>query len=137
MKDARILLLGMSYKRGVGDIRESPSLRIMELLESKGALVMYHDPYVPRVQRNGHSMTSVSICREILSAQDCVVLVTDHGYDLGLLLSESSLVIDTRNAVKKNVPNCVRLWGRNGQNGHDKELVAAPVAAPFAELEGE
>ncbi len=136
MRDARILLLGVSYKRGVGDMRESPSLRIMDLLESKGAVVMYHDPYVPRIQRNGRSMISVSINREIVSAQDCVVLVTDHNYDLGLLLSESSLLIDTRNAVKQNVPNCVRLWGRNGHNGHGNDL-AAPAVAQLVEVGSE
>jgi UDP-N-acetyl-D-glucosamine dehydrogenase len=125
MRDARILLLGISYKRGVSDVRGSPALRIMELLESKGAEVAYHDPCVPQVQWNGRATASVPISKEVLAAQDCVVLVTDHDYDFELLLSGSSLLIDTRNAVKHDFPNCVRLWAKNGDA---REPVARPAS---------
>lgn len=117
MRGARILLLGMGYKRAVGDTRGSPSLRIMELLESKGAKVCYHDPYVPQVWWRGRAMASVPLSAEVLSCQDCVVLVTDHEYDVELVLGASRLVIDTRNAIKRKAPNCMCMWGRNGNHG--------------------
>jgi len=106
----------MSYKRGIGDVRGSPALRIMELLRGKGAEVCYHDPFVPQVACNGDLLYSLPLTEQTLAAQDCVVLVTDHDYDLALLLSKSRLVIDTRNAVGgyPQLANCVRLWGRNG-----------------------
>ena len=114
MRGARILLLGVGYKRGVGDVRESPALRIMELLESKGAQVSYHDPHVPQVRWNGKVIASAPLSKEVLSSQTCVVLVTDHDYDMELVMEASLLLIDTRNAVKRDFPNCVLLWGRNG-----------------------
>jgi len=117
IRGSRVLLLGVSYKRGVGDVRESPGLRIMELLESKGAEVSYHDPYVPQLQWNGKVVSSAPLSKEVLSSQTCVVLVTDHNYDLDLVLKASALLIDTRNAVKRDVSNCVRLWGKNGNRG--------------------
>lgn len=151
MKRARVLVLGASYKRGVGDVRGSPGLRIMELLEAQGAVVAYHDPYVPTLPRRGGVMSSVPLGEGVLSSQDCVVLVTDHDYDLGLVLRASRLLIDTRNAVKGDSPNCVRLWARNGHGtgvelateaareryresprepGGEAEQIGLPLAAP-------
>jgi UDP-N-acetyl-D-glucosamine dehydrogenase len=117
MRGARVLLLGVSYKRGVADTRESPGLRILELLVGKGAKVTYHDPYVPQIQHHGTAMASVPLTEEVLRSQACVLLVTDHDYDVDLLLRASPLLIDTRNAVKRNAPNCVRMWAKNGASG--------------------
>jgi UDP-N-acetyl-D-glucosamine dehydrogenase len=117
IKGARILLLGMSYKRGIGDVRESPAVRIAELLEGRGAKVSYHDPHVPTAQWNGHAAASSPLTEEMLSSQACVLLLTDHGYDLEMILRHSRLLIDTRNAVKDDQPNCVRLWAKSHRNG--------------------
>jgi UDP-N-acetyl-D-glucosamine dehydrogenase len=142
---AQVLLLGMSYKRGIGDVRGSPALRIMELLRDKGARVSYHDPYVPQVRCGGELLHSLPLTEEALSAQDCVVLVTDHDYDLPLVLKASRLLIDTRNAVgdRPHPGNCLRLWARNGHPQaaqsspagvhHDHtSLIAAASGAPTA-----
>lgn len=128
MRGARILLLGMSYKRGICDVRGAPALRIMELLESKGAEVAYHDPYVPEVPWQGRVIASVPLSEEVLSSQACVVLVTDHDYDLELVLRASPLLIDTRNATKRDTPKCLRLWGKNG---HVRMLTTAAASAEY------
>jgi UDP-N-acetyl-D-glucosamine dehydrogenase len=114
---ARILLLGMSYKRGIGDVRGSPALRILELLREKGAEISYHDPYVPQVRCNGHLLQSLPLTEQTIAAHHCVVLVTDHDYDLPLILGSSRLLVDTRNAVGADADagNCVRMWARNGR----------------------
>jgi len=114
MRGARVLVLGVSYKRGIGDVRESPALKIIEQLESKGAVVSYHDPYVPELRCNGRTLRSLALTERVLASHTCVVLVTDHDYDLELLLRASPFLIDTRNAIKRDTPNCLRLWGRNG-----------------------
>jgi UDP-N-acetyl-D-glucosamine dehydrogenase len=115
MRGARVLLLGMSYKRGVGDIRGSPGLRLLELLEGKGASVCYHDPHVPELRWRGRRLASVPLTEGLLSRQECVVLVTDHDYDAGLLLRASRLLIDTRNQIGGEAPNYVGLWRKNGR----------------------
>jgi len=102
LKGSRILVLGLAYKRDIDDLRESPSLTIIELLREKGALVSYNDPYFPTVGRGRHydlNMTCTPL--EDLGKYDAVVIVTDHtSYDYKAIVSESQLVIDTRNATK-------------------------------------
>jgi UDP-N-acetyl-D-glucosamine dehydrogenase len=108
---AKILVLGLSYKRDIDDLRESPSLTIIELLQKRGAKVSYNDPYFPTV---GHgrkydlNMTCASL--DDLGQYDCVVIVTDHSdYDYARIVRESKLVVDTRNATKGiEAPNLVR-----------------------------
>lgn len=114
MRGARVLILGVSYKRGIGDVRGAPALKIIEQLESKGAVVSYHDPYVPQLRCNGRTLRSLALTARVLASQTCVVLVTDHDYDLELLLRASPFLIDTRNAIKRDTGNCLRLWGKNG-----------------------
>ncbi|PWH15400.1 MAG: UDP-N-acetyl-D-glucosamine dehydrogenase [Ardenticatenia bacterium] len=98
---ARILVLGVAYKRNVGDVRESPALEIINLLVERGADISYHDPYVPRLQYDGGTLDSVALDSQVLSNADCVVIVTDHsGIDWQLVVSYSRLVVDTRNALK-------------------------------------
>ena len=102
MNGARILMLGMSYKKDIDDLRESPSLTIIELLRHEGAEVLYNDPYHPKVGRGRHynlNMTSTPL--ENLGQYDCVLIVTDHSdYDYARIVRESTLVVDSRNATK-------------------------------------
>lgn len=102
MNGSRILMLGMSYKKDIDDLRESPSLTIIELLREQGAEVLYNDPYHPTVGRGRHynlNMTSTPL--DDLGQYDCVLIVTDHtDYDYGRIVRESKLVVDSRNATK-------------------------------------
>jgi UDP-N-acetyl-D-glucosamine dehydrogenase len=108
---SKILMLGMSYKKDIDDLRESPSLTIIELLKHEGAEVLYNDPYHPTVGRGRHynlNMTSTPL--ENLGQYDCVLIVTDHSdYDYKTIVAESKLVVDSRNATKGiSAPNVVR-----------------------------
>lgn len=111
LNGAKVLVLGLSYKRDIDDLRESPSLTIIELLQKRGAVVSYNDPYFPKV---GHgrkydlNMTCAPLDK--LEEYDCVVIVTDHSdYDYPRIVRESKLVVDTRNATKGiDSPNLVR-----------------------------
>lgn len=98
---ASILVLGVAYKKDIDDLRESPALSIIELLQRQGARVNYHDPYFPRVGRGRHydlNMDRVEL--ENLGQYDCVLILTDHSdYDYNHIVDESQLVIDTRNAT--------------------------------------
>ena len=99
VRGARILLLGVAYKAGVGDLRESPALRILELLEDRGADVIYHDPFVP--QLSGYGLESVDIDAEI-DGVDLAVLVTAHpGVDHVGTLERARLALDLRGATRK------------------------------------
>jgi len=97
MKGSRILVLGVSYKPDIGDIRESPALKILSLLDTAGAAVSYHDPHVAQVRENGLELSSVAYEP---GAYDCVVIVTDHSsIDYEQLVDEAALVVDLRNAT--------------------------------------
>lgn len=110
LNGAKVLLLGVAYKRDIADIRESPALRLIALLELEGARITYHDPYVPRVIASGVSYESVSLTRETLQSMDIVVLVTDHSaVDYDFITKQCKLLLDTRNAVKSNRKNVYRL----------------------------
>jgi UDP-N-acetyl-D-glucosamine dehydrogenase len=102
IKGSKILVLGLAYKRDIDDLRESPSLTILELLREKGAKISYNDPYFPTVGRGRHydlNMTNTPL--DNLSSYDAVVIVTDHTtYNYQEIVNQSKLVIDTRNATK-------------------------------------
>jgi UDP-N-acetyl-D-glucosamine dehydrogenase len=102
LKDARILLLGMAYKPGVSDTRESPALRILEILTRQEAKVSFHDPFVNSVRaKDGRELESVALDEEVLRTSDAVVVVTDHpGVDYAKVSAYASLVVDTRNAIQ-------------------------------------
>lgn len=102
LKGAKVGMLGMAYKRDIDDVRESPALDIYELIEDKGAQVTFNDPHVPSVHLSGErTAKSVDLSAEWLSAQDCVVIVTDHSaYDCAFILEHARLVVDTRNKTK-------------------------------------
>lgn len=102
LNGAKILILGVAYKKDIADYRESSSLKILEILQSKGAVISYNDPHIHRVPTNGHFIESVEMVN--LSQYDCVVIATDHSfYDFDKILKESRLIVDTRNAL--NVRN--------------------------------
>jgi UDP-N-acetyl-D-glucosamine dehydrogenase len=98
---ARVLLLGVAYKADVSDMRESPALDVLRLLDAKGADLRYHDPYVPEVALEGRSWKSVELTDEELGAADLVVILTDHsGIDWGRVVAKAQHVYDTRNAAR-------------------------------------
>jgi UDP-N-acetyl-D-glucosamine dehydrogenase len=102
-KNAKILVLGISYKKDVDDTRESPALEIIEMLQEKGAKVLYNDPYIPRipkVRKHDLRLNSTSLTDELLQGMDAVAIITDHSsYDYGWIVKNAKLVIDTRNAT--------------------------------------
>ncbi|MGE5084520.1 MAG: nucleotide sugar dehydrogenase [Acidobacteriota bacterium] len=108
---ARVLVLGVAYKKDIDDLRESPSLTIIELLQKQGAQVSYHDPYFPFIGR-GRKYDLQMKCAELknLGQYDCVVIVTDHSdYDFEGIVQEAQLVVDTRNATRgMDSPKIVR-----------------------------
>jgi len=102
LNGSRILMLGMAYKKDIDDLRESPSLTVIELLREQGADVVYNDPYFPTVGRGRHynlNMTCTPL--EKLDQYDCVLIMTDHSdYDYNAIVNQSRLVVDSRNATK-------------------------------------
>ena len=94
------MILGVAYKGGVGDLRESPALKVMELLAAQGAEIAYHDPFVPRLAEHGFDLESQALTDELLAGADIVAVVTAHpGVDHDRVAEIAPLVIDFRNAV--------------------------------------
>jgi len=113
IKGAKILILGLAYKEDIDDQRESPSLKIISLLKKHGAEVSYNDPYVPQASGYrdypGLVLESVELTGSILKASDAVVIVTAHSdYDFNWIAKNASLIIDTRNAIKKKMKKVVK-----------------------------
>jgi len=101
VKGARVLILGVAYKRDVKDTRESPALDILRLLRAWGAEVQYHDPYVPSLPLEGETLSCAPLDPATLAGADAVVVVTDHSaYDWDEVLAHARLVVDTRNATR-------------------------------------
>jgi nucleotide sugar dehydrogenase len=111
VRNANVLLLGMAYKPDIGDIRESPSLRVMELLHRRGARVSFHDPHIESIPFNGGRAIRSDLTRRTVAGSDCVALLTPHSlYDLEWIADNAEMVFDARNAyatVKSR--NVVRL----------------------------
>ncbi|MBU2551737.1 MAG: nucleotide sugar dehydrogenase [Proteobacteria bacterium] len=104
LNNARILILGLAYKKNVGDTRESPAVEIMEILGAKGAQVDYSDPHVPTfpaMRRYSFELDSVGLTAESLSRTDCVILLTDHdAFDYDLIGRHARLIVDTRGVFR-------------------------------------
>lgn len=101
VKGSRVLALGVAYKKDVSDMRESPALSVIKLLEDRGARVSYHDPYVPELRMESGTMAGVPLTEENLRLADCAVILTDHSdFDIPWITSCSRLVVDTRNATR-------------------------------------
>ncbi|MEP7287234.1 MAG: nucleotide sugar dehydrogenase [Chloroflexota bacterium] len=114
IRRSKIAVLGVAYKRDVDDVRESPALDIIQLLEEKGAEVTYHDPYVPSIRlEHNRTMQSVALTQAWLNEADCVVIVTDHTkFDYGWIVEHSRLIVDTRNVtahIRANGSRIVKL----------------------------
>jgi UDP-N-acetyl-D-glucosamine dehydrogenase len=110
LKGARILLLGVAYKKDVDDLRESPSLKIMQLLGQRGANIEYSDPFFPELHKMRHydyaGMRSVDLTPTNIGKYDCVVIATDHTtYDYPAIVESAQLVVDTRNATRRIARN--------------------------------
>lgn len=102
LKGSKVLVLGVAYKPNTSDVRESPALDIIHLLQEKGAEVAYHDPLVPVLSYDGLEIVSVERLEPAIDEADCVVIVTDHaGYDWEMVRRDSRVIVDTRNALAK------------------------------------
>jgi len=102
VKGSNLLVLGVAYKKDIKDVRESPALDVIKLLQNAGAKVKYNDPHVPSILMNCDTMRSVRLSSSLLKRTDCVVIVTDHSaYDYDWIVKNSKLVFDTRNACKQ------------------------------------
>lgn len=103
LKNAKVLVLGLAYKKDVDDTRESPSFKLIELLMQNGSLVDFNDPYIPQTKKMRMydlNKCSVPVTPESLKQYDCVVVATDHScYDYKMIVNNSALVVDTRNAT--------------------------------------
>jgi UDP-N-acetyl-D-glucosamine dehydrogenase len=113
IKGAKVLVLGLAYKKDIDDSRESPSLKIISLLRQKGAKVSYNDPYVPHVvghrEYPGLELKSIPLTKSLLKRADAVVIATDHtAYDYDWIVRNAALVVDTRNAIKRPRKNVVK-----------------------------
>ena len=113
LKGSKVLVVGAAYKPDVDDLRESPALDIIGLLQQKGAEVEYHDPYIPSIEHDGWRLQSVPNVVAAASAADCIVIITDHReYDYPVLLERAALIVDTRNAfgaAGRGNPKVIRL----------------------------
>ena len=101
LRGSSVLVMGVTYKADVNDIRESPALEIMEMLERKGVHVSYADPFIPQLTSGGVKVTAVEPTPEAIAAADCVLILTNHSsFDAAMIADRAKLVVDTRNALK-------------------------------------
>jgi len=104
LKGSKILVLGIAYKKDIDDDRESPSLKLIDLLKQKGAVISYNDPFIPKLKKYrkfNFNMSSKKLTRALLKNTDLVLISTDHSaYDYDWLAENAKLIVDTRNAVK-------------------------------------
>ena len=101
LNGAKILVLGVAYKKDVEDIRESPSLKLIQLLRAKGAEVSYNDPHIPKIKLPQESLASVKLTEKSLASADCVIIAADHScYNMEEVVARAKLVFDTRGATK-------------------------------------
>jgi UDP-N-acetyl-D-glucosamine dehydrogenase len=106
LKDSRVLVLGVAYKKDIDDVRESPALDVLELLRSKGAEVSYHDPHVTTILHNGQGFSSEPDLDRALRDADCVMIVTDHSaYDWPAIAAQAKLIVDTRHVSTDYLPH--------------------------------
>jgi UDP-N-acetyl-D-glucosamine dehydrogenase len=120
IKGSRILVLGIAYKRDIDDLRESPAIEIIHLLQAKGASVAYHDPFCPMIADDGHTpleglpMRSVELDSRSLDDADCVVIVTDHSsVDYAVVAERARLIVDTRGTMR-SIPSVLKVIGLSG-----------------------
>lgn len=106
LRDSKILVLGVAYKKNVDDMRESPALKLIDILSEKNAIVDYNDPYcpiIPKTRKYDFGLKSIDFTKENLEKYDLVLIVTDHDdYDFNFIYENAKLIVDTRNAIKIN-----------------------------------
>lgn len=103
---SQVLILGVAYKPDIDDLRESPALDVIHLLQEKGADVSYHDPFIPHFDYDGLKLTSVTDLMAAVGEADCVAIITNHSdYDYEAILDQAQLIVDTRNALGKQGKN--------------------------------
>jgi UDP-N-acetyl-D-glucosamine dehydrogenase len=101
VKGSQVLILGIAYKKDISDVRESPALDVIKLLQDRGAVVLVNDPHVEEVQMDHGTFRSVPLTDGLLAASDCAVIITDHSsYDYAHIVDKSRIVVDTRNATR-------------------------------------
>ncbi len=104
VRGSKVLVIGIAYKKDVDDVRESPALDIVRLLQQQGADVSYHDPHVPELNEDGVKLRSVSLSAKAVAAADCVVIATDHSsLDYRMIRGEARRLVDTRNALNRKI----------------------------------
>ena len=102
LRGAKVLLLGMAYKKDINDWRESPSLKLFEILKGHGAKVVYHDPFIPTVKITGKTEKSVKLTDALIKSAACVLLATDHScFDYKKMIKNAKFIMDTRGATGK------------------------------------
>ncbi len=108
---SNILFLGVAYKPNIDDVRESPALKIMDLVAKKGGKVSYHDPFIPFVETtHGLSLHSILLTEETLQNADCVVITTNHqAFDIEFIVQHARLIVDLRNAITESSENIYKL----------------------------
>ncbi len=98
---SKILIMGVAYKKDLGDCRESPAQYIVDLLLKEGAEIVYHDPYVPEFESGGQRLCSEPLTEELVASADLVLIITEHSaIDYGWLVEKAVKIIDTRNVTK-------------------------------------
>jgi len=128
-----VLVAGITYKRDIDDMRESPALDVMHLLEQRGAIVRYSDPWAPTLAAaawpGGHDLRSVPLSDEELASADCVAILTDHRvFDYQTMVAVADLVVDTRNATRSQAPHVFRLGAPNPLRDQAPRGAAAVLA---------
>jgi UDP-N-acetyl-D-glucosamine dehydrogenase len=130
VRGSRVLLLGVAYKRDIDDLRESPALEVIRLLQEKGAEVFYHDPFCPIIRDDGHTpirqlpMKSVGLSEAMLQAMDCVVIITDHStVDYAQVAEFAHLVVDTRGVLRR-IPGSARVVGLSGREVQEPRTIS-------------
>jgi UDP-N-acetyl-D-glucosamine dehydrogenase len=120
---SRVLIIGVAYKPDIDDIRESPALDVIRLLEHQGADVLFHDPFIPSFREDGHTRAGVNLTSEELERTDAVVIVTDHRtIDYQLLMDHASLIVDSRNAMSGTAKTKARVVSLASSRGTGASL---------------
>jgi len=139
---SRVLVLGVAYKKDIDDLRESPAIEILRLLQEKGAEVFYHDPFCAEIRDDGHTllaglpMRSAELTDALLHAVDCVVVVTDHStVDYTWVRQHAPLIVDTR-GVMRGVPGRARVVGLSGQEQNGRVPEPRPETTPVLRAVG-
>ena len=115
LKGASVLVLGVAYKKDIDDYRESPSLKMLDILKKQGVRLHYNDPHIPNLKKTRKydysSMRSVKLTEKLLKETDLVLIATDHSeYDYEMIAAHAKLIVDTRNAIKITRKNTHKIF---------------------------